>query len=84
VGGVLIDRRKAHWEEKIIPRLSLDQLFTLYEDSLPSGSKEETTLSGERIHFSHLKRHLGKSTVAQELTPALIQGYVASRSRDKW
>lgn len=83
-GEFLLSEGKITGREKVLPRLSLSKLFELYEDSLPAGSKEDSTLKGERTHFSHLKRHLGKSTVAQELSPAAIQGYVATRSRDKW
>jgi len=64
--------------------LSLKQLFEVYEAELPPGSKEESTLQGERIHFKTLLRHLRGSIVAQSLSAADVQGFVLKRAKDKW
>lgn len=71
-------------EEKRRERLTLKQLLDRYQVELPTGAKEESTLQGERIHFKHLLRHLRGSSLAQSLSVADAQDYVARRMKDRW
>jgi integrase len=43
---------------------------------------EETTLAGIRLHFDHLTRLLGATTVLSRLTRADLQGYLDRRSQE--
>lgn len=63
---------------------SVRSLFEFYQDSLPPGAKEATTLLSEGIHVRHLLKHLPASRPAQSLTVADLQRYADLRSRDKW
>jgi integrase len=63
---------------------TLADLFRIYEESLPNGAKEDSTLIGERIHMKHLKRHLGGQRQVRGLQSSDLQIYVNRRSRDKW
>ena len=65
-------------------RLTLEQLISRYQAELPPKSKEESTLASERTHFTHLLRHLKGRTVAQSLSVADVQDYVATRMKDRW
>lgn len=63
--------------------LTLEGLLDAYFDSLPTGSKEESTIKTERLHQRNLLRHLKGSMPAQALTAGVIQSYVQLRSKDK-
>ena len=54
---------------------TLGDLFTGYLNSLPPGSKEESTLEGEAIHRRHLQRILKKRCPLKSLTQKALQGY---------
>jgi integrase len=66
------------------PVVTLGELFKLYEERLPEGAKEPTTLSCEKIHLKHLKRPLKCRSVVRALTGADIQGYAQQRLKEKW
>lgn len=80
---ILSDGKKIGKPEK--PKLrTLADLFQVYEAELPTGSKEENTRLGERRHEILFKKHLGGKVVAQSLSVADLQRYVAKRSKDRW
>ena len=64
--------------------VSLTDLFKTYEENLPVGRKEESTLVSERIHVKHLKKYLGPNRTVQTITKAVLQGYVAKRLKSSW
>lgn len=66
------------------PVPTLAKLFSVYENELPEGSKEDQTLEGERIHFKHLLRHLKPTTKTAALATGDMQRYVEKRSKDKY
>lgn len=76
-------------EGRLTPRatpadpIALTRFFEVYQDRLPAGHKEESTLAGERIHVKHFQRHLGPQRVMQSVTKADLQDYAASRLKDK-
>ncbi|MCC6492304.1 MAG: hypothetical protein IT424_04715 [Pirellulales bacterium] len=80
---ILSDGRLARHERPVAP-LSLKGLFEVYQEKLPPGAKEESTLQGERIHFKHLMKILGGSRVAQSLVVPDVQGYAATRSKQRY
>jgi len=63
--------------------LTLADLFGTYFDSLPSGSLEDSTIRGMRIHEGQLYRVLGKRFTVQKLTALDLQRYVDRRPKDK-
>ncbi|MEO1497665.1 MAG: tyrosine-type recombinase/integrase [Planctomycetota bacterium] len=63
---------------------TLEDLFRVYQEELPVGSKEERTLAGERLHFKHLLRHLKPKTKLSAINSREIQRYVDSRSKDRF
>lgn len=66
------------------PKLTtLKALFDQFLGSLGSGSIEDSTLYGMKIHIKHLKRHLGANFRIQQLQFDDLQGYVDQRSQDK-
>lgn len=64
--------------------VGLTDLHATYEAKLPDGSKEASTLEGERIHLKHLKRHLGPQRKVQTITKAQLQNYVSYRLNEKY
>jgi hypothetical protein len=63
--------------------LTLAELFKTYFDNLPTGSLEDSTVRGMRIHEGQLYRLLGKKFAIQKLTTLDLQRYVDRRSKDK-
>ena len=62
---------------------TLRDLFKVYNEELPDGAKEESTLVGERRHQRYFKKHLGSTTIAQSVTVADVQEYVKKRSQSR-
>jgi len=62
---------------------TLEELLTHYETNHPAGAKEATTTYTERIHFKHLRRHLGNRTPVTAVTTHALQTYVETRSSEK-
>lgn len=60
--------------------LTLGAMLDAYFEKLPPGSKEENTLSTERIHARHLKREFGTSKPLSAIGWAQLQEYVNKRS----
>lgn len=66
------------------PKLTTPKaLFDEFLGSLQSGSIEDSTLYGMKIHIKHLKQHLGANFRIQQLRFDDLQGYVDQRSQDK-
>ena len=63
---------------------TINDLFLVYEENLPTGAKEESTLQGERIHMKHLRKHLGPRRAVRGMQTHDLQKYVARRSKDQW
>jgi len=80
---ILSDGKRTKKAEMPVVR-TLAQLFDLYSDSVPAGAKEANTLEGEKRHMRHIKRHLRSSSIAQSISTADLQRYVALRSKDQW
>ena len=51
-------------------QITLKQLFGVYLESIPSGAKEESTPTGERLHHNHLLRHLRARKLVRSITKA--------------
>ena len=64
--------------------LTLDGLFRLYQEKLPEGAKELSTLEGERIHLKHLLRHLRPRASAERISVGDMQSYIEKRLQDSW
>jgi integrase len=62
----------------------LADLFRIYEENLPAGAKEDSTLAGERIHMKHLLCHLGARRLVRGFQSSELQNYVNQRSKDTW
>ena len=75
---------KLNGKPKVRKVQTLNDLFDAYQEMLPEGAKEVTTLVAERRHMRHLSRHLKASKVAQSITVTDLQGYVEKRSHDCW
>jgi integrase len=64
--------------------LTLDQLFTRYEQEMPPGSMETNSLATYRLHKKHLFRHLSAKTGAQSVTLTEMQKYVNQRAKETY
>jgi len=85
VGAFIVSgARSRHEKRPQSPVQTLAKLFSVYEQELPPGAKEERTLEGERIHFKHLLRHLKPTTKTATLSTNSVQMYVGKRSKDKF
>lgn len=83
--GVFILSDGKHTSKTIVPRVrALAQLFQAYRDGLPTGAKEQSTLTAEDRHMKHLKRLLRANTEVQYITLNRMQEYVRQRSQEKW
>jgi integrase len=63
--------------------LTLEELFQKYKEQMPPGTMEANSLETVELHMKHFLRHLGTRFIVQKLTLAVLQSYVASRSRDR-
>lgn len=68
---------------RALPAQTLGELFDLYEQTLPEGAKEKSTLKTERIHMAHLGRVLNRKTHLRTLSPAAIQQYIRTRLSER-
>ncbi len=64
--------------------LTLEGLFTIYEEKLTEGSKEANTRRVERIHAKHVKGLLGAHAPLSSLSSRDLQDYVDQRARQTW
>jgi integrase len=64
--------------------LTLDNLFTRYEENMPPGTMEGNSLATCKLHKKHLLRILGSKQAAQALTTTDLQGYVNKRAKEKY
>jgi integrase len=64
--------------------LTLEELFTRYEELLPPGALEANSLATYHLHKGHLLRGLGGKRAAQSLTLTDVQGYANRRSKEKY
>lgn len=62
--------------------LGFAKFFATYQERLPVGRKEESTLRGERLHIKHFMRLLGPNRTVQSITKADLQQYVAKRLKE--
>lgn len=66
---------------KIADHVSLKRVFEEYF-ATHTASKEETTVSGERIHTGHFARILKENTAFADLGSDALQSYAAKRSKE--
>ena len=59
---------------------TLKQLFDGYFKSIPTGSLEDSTVGGMKIHRKHLEKHFRRSLPIRTLSLEQLQGYVAQRA----
>lgn len=64
--------------------LGLTAFHATYQEKLPEGRKENSTLEGERIHLKHLKKHLGPHRTVQTISKSDLQNYVSYRLKEKY
>lgn len=82
---ILSDGKMTSPKQKVIDqRIRLKDLIAAYEEGLPKGAKESSTLDGEGLHFKHLRRHFGAKTIVQSITLIDVQKYVEKRSQDDY
>ncbi len=62
---------------------TLTDLFHRYEEALPAGALEPTSLTTHRVHRNHLTRILGAKQPAQEIGTAELQAYINKRSKEE-
>ncbi len=62
--------------------ITLEKLFTRYEELLPAGHHEDSTKGTYRLHKKHLLRLLGGKRPAQLLTLTDFQDYANRRTRE--
>jgi site-specific recombinase XerD len=81
VGTFLLSDGKLNGRRTTLKRLSLEELFTAYLDSLPIGALEPETLRVAGIHMGHFRRILGSTRKADSLTASRLQLYINKRAR---
>lgn len=82
-GIFILSDGKLH-EKIVAPKLwTLQELLTHYQENLPEGAKQPSTLKCERTHIGHLLKYLGPNKWVAHLTHAAIQDYANRRSKTK-
>jgi integrase len=64
--------------------LTLEKLFTRYEEEMPAGTMEANSLGTCKLHKKHLLRILGAKQAAQALATTNLQGYVNKRAKETY
>lgn len=80
-GAFLLSDGKLTGKPTAPKALTLAELYAVYEEKTPAGSKEKNSASTEKSHWKHLTHILGGKVVAQSLTTADIQRYVQQHRR---
>lgn len=66
-----------------VESVSLRRLLKLYQERLPAGAKEATTIGLEETHINHFLRLLPASNLADTITNSDLQRYVEKRLTEK-
>lgn len=83
--GIFILSGGTHAAKTKLPEVrTVAQFFSTYQNTLPVGTKEESTLVAERRHMEHLERLLRPSTEMQSVTLRILQDYVNRRGKENW
>lgn len=82
VATFILSDGKATARATPVKHTTLKELWERYRAETPETAKEGTTRLTERIHFSHLFRHLGEKTAVPLLTTADLQRYIGKRSKE--
>lgn len=64
--------------------VTLDQLFTRYEQEMPPGTMEASSLATVLLHKKHLLRLVGGRTPVQTLSTTILQGYINGRAKEEY
>ncbi len=83
-GRFILSDGKVAAKPAVACSLSVGELFRVYQETLPPGAKESTTLACERTHMRHLSRLIGTSGQAKSLGVADLQRYADARAREKY
>lgn len=67
----------------VSPQVTLKGLFDAYFKAIPSGSLEDSTISGMETHQKHLQKILKASFPINKLSLEHLQDYVTKRSKAK-
>lgn len=82
VATFILSDGKATAGAKLVKHTTLKELWDRYRAETPETAKEVTTRLTERIHFSHLFRHLGEQAAVPLLTTTNLQQYIAKRAKE--
>src|SRR5690349_16763602 len=75
-------RLEKHVEITRMP--TLKDIITHYQRTFTTGAKEEITRRMEDIHLAHLSRIIGGRRLLSEITSAVIQEFINTRSRESY
>jgi integrase len=84
VGVFILSDGKLNQKPTSEKPLTLAELFAAYAERFTSGAKEASTRKVERIHAAHVTRVLGPRAVLAQMTTGTIQGYVDTRSEERY
>jgi hypothetical protein len=83
LGLFLLTDGKLHQKPQPVISLTTGEVFDLYERTLTAGAKEANTRKSEGIHLAHLRRLIGGTTRASQVTTQTVQAYVDERAAEK-
>lgn len=65
------------------PISTLADLFRIYQEELPEGSKEKNTLRGEQLRIKHLLRIVKGRALIATITTHKVQLYIETRLKER-
>lgn len=85
VGQFVVSDGKVSSQVELPKVLTLENLFAIYQEQLPTGAVESNTLVTLATHKKHIVKLLGARRAVQTLTAGDLQtSYINRRAQEKW
>jgi integrase len=83
IPAFLLSDGKLSSRPKELSTVTLGELFAIYQERIPAGALEATTLKSEGVHMRHFVRLIGSKKALRTLTNSELQQYITKRSTEK-
>jgi len=71
-----------HTRKTLRGSVTIKQAWSVFKDSLPDDTLEQTTLGGMNTHIAHLSRLIGRAIKLNDIDKPFLQRYIDKRSRE--
>ncbi|MCC7337309.1 MAG: tyrosine-type recombinase/integrase [Pirellulaceae bacterium] len=79
----LLSDGKVTSQPRKLSTITLGELFEVYQERIPAGALEPSTLKSAGVHMRHFVRLIGPKKTLRSLTNSELQEYITIRSKEK-